>query len=82
MDWAEAWAVYTAIITKESPEKVASFIRYFLLLSTAQWDVPGSSWLDYDVAFRKHVVDNPSSNWREVIPTLWMTTVLIRGSQP
>ena len=80
VDWAEAWAVYSGIIAKEAPEKVASLISYFLLLSSAQRDVPGSGWLDYDVAFRKHVVDNPSSNWGEVIPTLWMTTVLTRGS--
>ena len=82
VDWVEAWAVYAGIIAKESPEKVASLISYFLLLSSAQRDVPGSGWLDYDVAFRKYVVDNPSSNWGEVIPTLWMTTVLTRGSQP
>ena len=82
VEWAEAWAVYAGVIAKDSPQKVASLISYFLLLSTAQRDVPGSGWLDYDVAFRKHVVDNPSSNWGEVIPTLWMTTVLTRGSQP
>ena len=63
VDWAEVWAVYAGIVAKESPEKVASLITYFLLLSSAQRDLPGSGWLDYDVAFRRYVVDNPSSNW-------------------
>eukprot|EP00795_Rhopilema_esculentum_P014766 gene14766-5873_t len=79
-DWSEAWAVYVGVLAKDTPANISSLISYFLLLSSASRDVPGSGWLEYDTAFRKQVVNNPSKNWGEVIPTLWMTTVLSQGS--
>eukprot|EP00795_Rhopilema_esculentum_P007294 gene7294-12994_t len=79
-DWSEAWAVYVGVLAKDATANISSLISYFLLLSTASRDVPGSGWLEYDAAFRKQVVNNPSENWGEVIPTLWMTTVLSQGS--
>ena len=81
VDWSEAWAVYVAVLTKKAPEKISSLLSYYLLLSTAQRDIPGSGWLAYDSAFRKQVVDNPSDNWGEVVPTLWMTTVFTQVTQ-
>ena len=41
----------------------------------------GVGWLEYDTAFRKQTVENTTMNWGEVLPTLWMTTVLSRGAQ-
>ena len=79
-DWSEAWAVYVGVLAKDATANISSLISYFLLLSTASRDVPGSGWLEYDAAFRKQVVNNPAENWGEVIPTLWMTTVLSQGS--
>ena len=75
-DWSEAWAVYVGV----APANISSLISYFLLLSKASRDVQGSGWLEYDAAFHKQVVNNPSENWGEVTPTLWMTTVLNQGS--
>ncbi len=82
MDWAEAWAVYSAVLLKKAPEKVASLLGYFLLLSTACRSTPGGGWRDYDVRFRKYMVDNPSTDWGMMVPTLWMTTVVAKGAQP
>ena len=33
-------------------------------------EVPGLGWLDYD----------PNANWGEASPTLWVTTVITKGS--
>ena len=81
-DWAEAWAVHGAVIAKECPAKAADQFSYFLLLSSAHRDVSGLGWLDSDVAFRKHAAEKGSIVWGEVMPTLWMTTVVSKGSQP
>ena len=72
-DWSEAWAVYVGVLAKDAPSNISSLISYFLLLSKASRDVPGPGWLEYCAAFRKQVVNNPSENWGEVSPTLWMT---------
>ena len=58
------------VLAKDAPANISSLISYFLLLSTASRDVPWSGWLDYDAAFRKQVVNNPSENWGEVIQFL------------
>ena len=81
VDWAEAWAVYAGIVAKERPGQLQNLIAYFLLLATAHRDVQGLGWLEYDTAFRKQAVENTAMNWGEVLPTLWMTTVLSRGAQ-
>ena len=81
-DWAEAWAVHGAVIAKECPGKAADQFSYFLLLSSAHRDVAGLGWLEYDVAFRKHAAEKGAIIWGEVMPTLWMTTVVAKGSQP
>ena len=81
-DWSEAWAVHGAVIANKCPEKAADQFSYFLLLASAQRDIPGIGWLDYDVAFRKHAADKDSVCWGEVMPTLWMTTILSKGALP
>eukprot|EP00794_Sanderia_malayensis_P008783 gene8783-biopygen7091 len=82
LDWAEAWAVYMGIVLNKDPEKMAGLISYFLLLASAFRDIPGGGWLEYDISFRKHVAENPSTNWGEILPTLWMTTVMAKASMP
>ena len=80
VDWAEAWAVYTGVLSSHDPSKVKNLIGYFLLLSTASREVPGLGWLEYDKAFRKLAEDDPTANWGEASPTLWVTTVITKGS--
>ena len=80
VDWAEAWAVYTGVLSSYNPSKVKDLIGYFLLLATASKEVPGLGWLDYDKAFRKLAEDDPSASWGEASPTLWVTTVITKGS--
>eukprot|EP00794_Sanderia_malayensis_P014531 gene14531-biopygen11635 len=81
LDWAEAWAVYMGIAVNKAPEKIAGLISYFLLLASAFRDIAGGGWLEYDISFRKHVAENPSTNWGEILPTLWMTTVMAKASK-
>eukprot|EP00795_Rhopilema_esculentum_P001775 gene1775-16261_t len=80
-DWSEAWAVFGGVYSKFLPDRAADMFSYFLLISSAHRDVPGIGWLEYDVAFRKHVAEKISIPWGEVMPTLWMTTVVAGGSQ-
>ena len=80
-DWSEAWAVFGGVYSVFLPDRAADMFSYFLLISSAHRDVPGNGWLEYDVAFRKHVAEKVSIPWGEVMPTLWMTTVVARGSQ-
>ena len=80
VDWAEAWAVYTGVLSSYNPSKVKDLIGYFLLLATASREVPGLGWLDYDKAFRKLAEDDPGVSWGEASPTLWVTTVITKGS--
>ncbi len=77
-DWVEAWAVHGAVVADKTPHKVADQFAYFLLLAAAHRDIPGLGWLDYDTAFRKYASGKPFIVWGEVMPTLWMTTVLAR----
>ena len=48
--WSEAWAVHGAVIANKCPENAADQFSYFLLLASAQRDITGMGWLDYDVA--------------------------------
>ena len=80
VDWAEAWAVYTGVLASYNPSKIKDLIGYFLLLATASREVPLLGWLDYDKAFRKLAEDDPSVSWGEASPTLWVTTVITKGS--
>ena len=80
VDWAETWAVYTGVLSDHDPKKVQNLIGYFLLLAAASREVPGLGWLDYDKAFRKLAEDDPNVNWGEGSPTLWVTTVITKGS--
>ncbi len=61
-------------------ERWQASLAIFLLLSSAFRDIPGGGWLDYDVSFRKHVAENPSTKWGEIMPTLWMTTMMAKAS--
>ncbi len=81
-DWTEAWAVHSAVVAAKLPSKVQDHFAYFLLLSSANREVPGTGWLDYDIAFRKLAAEKPSTIWGEVMPTLWMTTVLAKKPNP
>ena len=61
VEWADAWAVYTGVLSSHDPKKVQNLIGYFLLLATASREVPGLGWLDYDKAFRKLAEDDPNA---------------------
>eukprot|EP00794_Sanderia_malayensis_P012561 gene12563-biopygen10011 len=80
LDWAEAWAAYMGIAVNKAPEKIAGLISCFLLLASAFRDIPGGGWLEYDIFFRKHVAENPSKDWGEILPTLWMTTTFVAAA--
>ena len=45
------------------PDRAADMFSYFLLISSAHRDVPGKGWLEYDLAFRKHVAEKVSIPW-------------------
>ena len=80
--WSESWAVHGAVIANKCPEKAVDQFSYFLLLASAQRDIPEMGWLGFDVAFRKQAADKDSVRWGEVMPTLWMTTILSKGALP
>ena len=80
VDWAEAWVVYTGVLASYKSSKIKDLIGYFLLLATALREVPDLGWLDYDKAFRDLAEDDPSVRWGEASPTLWVTTVITKGS--
>ena len=80
VDWAEAWAVYAALVAKVAPEKLAPLISYFLVVAKAHRDIPGKGWMEYDKAFRKQAADNLSLSWSVMDPTLYLSTVLTRGA--
>ena len=44
-DWSDAWAVYTAVLSKNFPEKVLDLLAYYLLISKADREVPGCNWM-------------------------------------
>ncbi len=75
-DWAEAWVVHGAVLAANQPNKVKDHLPiscYLHQLKEASQVLIG--W-KYDVAFRKHAAETPSLVWGEVMPILWMTTVL------
>lgn len=80
VDWAEAWAVYAALVAKTAPEKLAPLISYFLIVAKAHRDIPGKGWMEYDRAFRKQAADNLNLSWSVMDPTLYLSTVLTRGA--
>jgi len=61
--WAEAWAVYTGILSSYNPRKVKDLIGYFLQLAKASREVSSLSWLDNDKALQKFAEDDPSVSW-------------------
>ncbi len=79
-DWGEAWAVYAGVVAQLAPDRVPSLISYYLLMASAAKEVRGAGWLEYDLAFRKHAAENPETDWGQLIPTLYVTTVLTKGA--
>ena len=55
VDWADAWAVYAALVAKVAPEKLAPLISYFLVVAKVHHDIPGKGWMEYDKTLALHV---------------------------
>ena len=75
-EWAEAWAVYAGVVSRQRPDRLSDLIGYFVLISKTSNDTANMDWLDYDRAFRKKAAGVPGLVWSAVDMSLFVSTIL------
>ena len=70
--WMEAWNVYTSILMSAYPACAQELLGYQRLITSANLQLPFSSWLSYDVKFCTLAATCPSLRWDTRHPDLWL----------
>ena len=69
--WEQAFRVYSAIFTKEHPERSSELVQYNHLIYTTAQTYVWSNVYAYDKDFRIHLSNNPSRTWSLILQQAW-----------
>ena len=61
--WMEAWNVYASTLLSANPKRALELIGYQRLITSANLQLPLSSWMSYDIRFRTLAASNPALRW-------------------
>ena len=78
--WMEAWNVYASILLSAYPARAQELLGYQRLITSANLQLPFSSWMSYDVKFRTLAATCPSLRWDVRHPDLWLECLTISKS--
>ena len=73
----EAWNVYASILLSANPKRALELIDYQCLITSANLQLPLSSWMSYDIRFRTLAASNPALSWDIRHPDLWLECLTI-----
>ena len=80
LEWGLAFATYAAAITHWTPERAPQLIAYSGIIFRLAREVEGPTWLRYDKAFRQAAAINPSLQWDQCQPDIWLASLAGSGS--
>ena len=69
--WEQAFRVFSAIFTKEHPERSSELVQYNHLIYTTAQTYVWSNVYAYDKDFRIHLSHNPSRTWSLILQQAW-----------
>ena len=75
--WMEAWNAYASILLSAYPACAQELLGYQRLITSANLQLPFSSWMSYDVKFRTLAATCPSLRWDTRHPDLWLEHLTI-----
>lgn len=76
-EWMEAWNKYLTVIITHSPSRALEMIGYQRIITSANSQVPLSTWLAYDVQFRMLAAFNHDLRWDTRHQDLWLQCLVI-----
>ena len=76
----QCFSLYTAIISKKQPDRVADLLAYQSLIIDAHREYKGNYWSGYDRRFRQRAAATQSIHWASIDSTLWSLAFVSRGT--
>ena len=76
LSWTQCFAVYTAIVCSQNPERINDLLAYMVTMINEGRRFKFQGWLTYDEMFRQSVVKSKSTSWAQLNGTLYATTFL------
>ena len=61
--WMEAWNVYASTLLSANPKRALKLIGYQRLITSANLQLPLSSWMLFNIRFRILAASNPALHW-------------------
>ena len=68
LEWAQWFATYMAICSRNQPHRIQDFLGY---QTQASLEYQGDGWLGYDWRFQQRAPANPALVWANINTTLW-----------
>jgi hypothetical protein len=69
--WLQYFALYVAVLEKDSPQKVQELMAYQTAIAKASQKYKWPSWVVDDQNFRQEAAGNPGQSWAKVDPSIY-----------
>ena len=69
--WIQCFALYTAILTQEQPERYTDLMAYQSIMAKASQRYRWPSWVIYDQSFRQERAGTLGQSWARVDPSIY-----------
>ncbi len=69
--WLQCFALYTAVILKDQPERATELMAYQSVIAKASLRYKWPSWIMYDVSFRQEMAGVTGTSWAKVEPSIY-----------
>ena len=79
IEWVQSFGIYTAVLSKSQPHRVADLLGYQTLILQAHQEFQGDFWLRYDRTFRQKAATVKNIKWATMYTTLWSLAFSGRG---
>lgn len=71
LEWVQCFSFYTAVISRQQPEKVPDILGYQSLIIKIHWEFQAEYWMGYGCRFRQRAAVTYMEKWANIDPTLW-----------
>lgn len=69
--WLQCFALYTAAVTQDNPERMAELMAYQTAIAKASQRYKWPSWVIYDSSFRQELAGVEGQSWARVDPSIY-----------
>ena len=78
--WMQCFAIYTAIILQDHPERAAELMAYQSIIAKASSRYKWPSWVIYDSSFQQEMSGITGASWAKVDPSIYSLCVTGQAS--